>query len=76
LGRLEDRSRRPKRLRQPTWSSALAQAVLELREERPRWGKDKLVVLIHGQGFQVSTSMVGRILKQLVGKESPQGTDG
>lgn len=35
----------PSRVRQPTWTGALAQAVLELRERYPRWGKDKLGVL-------------------------------
>lgn len=65
LNTLEDRSHRPRRLRQPTWSLELAQAVLKLREERPRWGKDKLVVLLHRQGLEVSTSMVGRILAHL-----------
>lgn len=65
LRTLEDRSRRPRRLRQPTWSAELAEAVLRLREDYPRWGKDKLVVLLRHQGWQVSTSMVGRILRQL-----------
>jgi transposase InsO family protein len=36
--------------------------VLKLREEYPRWGKDKLVILLHGDGYKVSTSMVGRIM--------------
>ena len=62
---LEERSRRPRRLRQPTWSNALEQAVLALREEHPRWGKDKLVVLLRGQGLDVSVSMAGRILTRL-----------
>lgn len=65
LGWLEDHSRRPHHTRQPTWSLQLAQAVLKLREERPRWGKEKLALLLHRQGFDVSTSMVGRILKSL-----------
>lgn len=64
-GGLEEHSRRPKRRRQPTWSPELAQAVLQLREQYPRWGKDKLVVLLRRQGWQVSTSMVGRILSRL-----------
>jgi transposase InsO family protein len=68
LRTLEDRSRRPRRLRQPTWSPELAQAVLRLREHYPRWGKDKLVVLLRQEGWQCSTSMVGRILRQM--KES------
>ncbi len=62
---LRTKSRRPRRVRQPTWSPELSQAVLELREQYPRWGKDKLVVLLTRQGWQVSTSMVGRILTRL-----------
>jgi transposase InsO family protein len=62
---LEDRSRRPKRTRKPTWSADLAQAVLSCREQYPRWGKDKLVLLLQQDGWQVSTSMVGRILTRL-----------
>jgi transposase InsO family protein len=62
---LEDRSRRPQRVRRPTWSKELAQAVLRLRKEHPRWGKDKLVVLLRQEDWQVSTSMVGRILRDL-----------
>lgn len=62
---LESRSRRPEHLRQPTFSPELIEAVLKLREEYPRWGKDKLVVLLHKRGYKVSTSMVGRIIKRL-----------
>jgi len=65
LHTLEERSRRPRRLRQPSWSPELAQALLRLREEYPRWGKDKLVVLLRREGRLVSTSMVGRILRRL-----------
>lgn len=62
---LEARSRRPRNVRQPTWPKDLEQAVLKLREEHPRWGKDKLVVLLREQGLTVSVSMVGRILSHL-----------
>ena len=65
LSTLEERSHRPQRLRQATWSRELALAVLHLREQYPRWGKDKLVVLLHRGGWEVSTSMVGRILTRL-----------
>jgi transposase InsO family protein len=65
LRSLEDRPSRPRRRRQPTWSPDLAEAMLSLREEYPRWGKDKLVVLLRQQGWQVSTSMVGRVLRRL-----------
>lgn len=40
-------------------------AVQRLREKYPRWGKDKLVVLVRQQGFSASASMVGRILRRL-----------
>ena len=62
---LEDRSRRPKRVRRPRWSSELSQAVLELREQYPRWGKEKLVVLLRQGGREASASTVGRILASL-----------
>ena len=39
--------------------------MLHLREQYPRWGKDKLVVLLRGKGWHVSTSMVGWILTRL-----------
>ncbi len=65
ISSLEDRNRRPKRLRQPTWNTNLEQEVLKLREQYPRWGKDKLVVLLRREEVEVSTSMVGRILRRL-----------
>ncbi len=65
LDSLENRSHRPRHLRQPTYSAELVEAVLRLREEYPRWGKDKLVVLLHREGFTCSASMVGRILHEL-----------
>src|SRR5438128_9351197 len=43
---LEARSPRPHRHRQPTWSTRLADRVLALRQRYPRWGKDKLAVLL------------------------------
>jgi len=38
--------------------------VLALRQRYPRWGKDKLPVLLGQQTLWVSTSMVGRIVSQ------------
>jgi transposase InsO family protein len=70
LRSLEGRSHRPKKLRQPTWSHELVMAVLHMREQYPRWGKDKLVVLLRGEGWKVSTSMVGRILTKLKARGS------
>jgi len=65
LANLEDRPHLPRHLRKPTYSAELVEAVLRLREEYPRWGKDKLTVLLHHEGFDCSTSMVGRILRKL-----------
>lgn len=65
LRTLEERSHRPHQVRQATWSGELAEAVLKLREQYPRWGKDKLAVLLEREGWQVSVSMVGRILTAL-----------
>ncbi|MFH1486282.1 MAG: helix-turn-helix domain-containing protein, partial [Chloroflexota bacterium] len=65
LSSLEDRSKKPKKLRQATWSPELVEEALRLRGQYPRWGKDKLVVLLRDEGYPVSTSMVGRILRQL-----------
>jgi putative transposase len=65
LESLEDRPHRAHHLRQPTASPELVEAVLRLREKYPRWGKDKLAVLLRERGCQVSTSMVGRIIRRL-----------
>ena len=63
LSTLESRSHRPHRQRQPTWT--LEEKVLTLRLQFPRWGKDKLAILLRRQRLGVSTSMVARILTQL-----------
>lgn len=65
LTSLEERSHCPHHRRQATWSFSLERKVLTLRLQFPRWGKDKLAVLLRQQGENVSTSMVGRILTRL-----------
>ncbi|MBI2868668.1 MAG: transposase [Chloroflexi bacterium] len=65
LASLEDRSHRPKRVRKPSWTTEEVQAVLQMRQQYPRWGRDKLVVLLRQGGFHLSASMVGRILVYL-----------
>jgi putative transposase len=62
---LEERSRRPKRLRRPQWSLQLAQGVLRLREQYPAWGKEILQGLLEREGQKTSVSTVGRILAHL-----------
>ena len=65
LESVEGRSHRPVKVRQPTYSVELVEAVLKLREEYPRWGKDKLVVLLQREGFNCCASTVGRIIHRL-----------
>jgi len=65
LKTLEDRSHIAKHLRQPTWTPDMENKVLKLREENPRWGKQKLAKLLHEESIKISVSMVGRILKCL-----------
>jgi transposase InsO family protein len=65
LESLEDRSSTPRRRRRPSWTVEHLRAVKAIRERYPRWGKDKLVVLLRRAGIVLSTSMVGRILERL-----------
>lgn len=65
LKTLESLSCRPRHTRQPTWTAEMATMVLKLREENPRWGKEKLAKLLSDKGFKMSVSMVGRILREL-----------
>ena len=65
LRSLEERSHRPRRVRHPTWTTEVAKAVLELREEYPRWGKAKLARLLNQRGTTISESMVDRIIGDL-----------
>lgn len=62
------KSRRPKRVRQPSWTPALVEAVEALRQDYPMWGKAKLGPLLRAQGLAVADATVGRILKRLVAR--------
>lgn len=63
---LEPRSRKPRSVRQPTWSHELIGRVEALRREHPYWGKGQLTALLAREGFAVSESTVGRILTHLM----------
>ena len=65
LSTLEGRSHRPLQRRPPTWTAQQAEQVRRLREQYPRWGKDKLAILLRREGWAVSVSRVGRILTSL-----------
>ncbi|MEO5919390.1 MAG: integrase core domain-containing protein [Candidatus Limnocylindrales bacterium] len=66
LETLEDHGSAPRRRRRPTWTLEQLRAVKAIRERYPRWGKDKLRVLLRRAGILLSTSMIGRILVRLL----------
>ena len=66
---LESRSRRPRSLRQRKWSREDERLVLNLRLDRPVWGKRKIwKVLSRDHGLRLSISTVGRILSRLIAR--------
>jgi putative transposase len=65
LESLEDRPSTPRRRRRPTWTVEQLRAVKAVRETYPRWGKDKLRILLRRAGMALSVSMIGRILARL-----------
>ena len=65
LTTLEAESRRPHHVRKPMTPEPVEDRILKLRQKYPRWGKDKLVVLLRREGIRVSTSTVGRVMKRL-----------
>jgi putative transposase len=64
-GSLEDRPSRPAHRRRPTWTEVEIEAVRALRERYPRWGKEKLAVLLEAEALYLPVSRVGRILAWL-----------
>jgi transposase len=65
LTTLEEESRRPRHVRQPKTPVKRIERIRELREEHPRWGRDKLAVLLKREGVEISGSTVGREMKKL-----------
>ncbi len=61
---LNEESRKPKHLRQPTTSWNTVIRTVQLRKQYPAWSKYKLRVLLAREGIQVSASTVGRVLKR------------
>jgi len=58
-------TRRPHRVRQPQTPPAIVERIRALREAHPRWGKEKLAVLVRREGIRISPSTIGRILTRL-----------
>jgi putative transposase len=67
LESLEDEwaTRRPRHVRHSLMPAPLVARIRAVREQYPRWGKAKLVVLLRREGWRVSASTVGRTLRRL-----------
>ena len=61
---LNEKSRRPKRLRTPTTSSNTVIRIIQLREQYPAWSKYKIKVLLEREGIKVFASTVGRVFRR------------
>jgi transposase InsO family protein len=65
LVRLEDRSRRPRRVRTPTTPPSVVIRIRQLREQYPRWGREKLRILLAREGISVSAKTIDRVMARL-----------
>ncbi len=65
LTTLESQSRRPNQVRRPRTSVEVVERIQKLREQYPRWGRDKLAVLLRREGIEVCASTVGRVINRL-----------
>jgi len=61
---LNEFSKKPKHTRKPTTTWQIVARVVELRKQYPAWSKHKLSAILKREGFVVSESTVGRILKR------------
>lgn len=64
-GGLENGSRRPLNVRQPQTPPAILQRILELREENPGWGREKLCRLLAEEAISISPKSIDRSIARL-----------
>jgi putative transposase len=62
---LEPKSRRPHKVRQSPIPLATVQRIQALREERPRWGREKLRVLLAREGIILCGKTIDRVIARL-----------
>jgi transposase InsO family protein len=76
LAGLEKQSKRPDRVRTPSWSNELALLVLKLRKNNPMWGKAKIhAVLKRDYQIKSSESTIGRIISKYIKQGKIQPVD-
>ena len=62
---LEPKSRRPRRVRQSQTALPVVQRIQALREQYPRWGREKLRVLLEREGVHLSSKSIDRVIHRL-----------
>jgi transposase InsO family protein len=65
LTTLEEISRRPHHVRQTRTPAQTVERIRQLREQYPRWGKEKLAVLLRREGISICGATVGRVMARL-----------
>lgn len=65
LAGLELKSRRPHRVRQPQTPATIVLRIKSLREKYPRWGREKLRVLLAREGIILSGKSIDRVIQRL-----------
>ena len=65
MGGLEPKSRRPRRVRQPQTSLEVVEKIRDVREQYPRWGQEKLRVLLSEEGITLSAKSIDRVIGRL-----------
>jgi putative transposase len=65
LASLEPKSRRPRIVRQPQTPIALVLRIQALREQYPRWGREKLRILLAKEGLILSGKSIDRVIQRL-----------
>lgn len=64
---LENKSRKPKRVRTPQWTSEIENLVLQVRKQYKLWGKNKIAAVIRRDyNMQVTGSTAGRIISKFI----------
>ena len=61
----DPKTKRPHTVRTPVTPNPLVSVVQSLREQYPRWGKEKIARLMWKQGYTISVSTVGRTITRL-----------
>ena len=65
LTTLESHSRRPRQVRRPQTPAPVVARLCQLRQQYPRWGREKLAILLRREGLTLSGKTIDRVLARL-----------